>query len=96
MAAFRRVFSCLVCCSHVCVRSAQKINAACRRELSEAFGITFSRLFALNNMPIKRYVDYLRQRGQLEEYMQLLVTSFNVAAAEVCCTLLADLLDFTH
>lgn len=61
-------------------------TATCRRELSEAFGITFSRLFALNNMPIKRYVDYLRQRGQLEEYMQLLVTSFNVAAAEVCCS----------
>jgi Protein of unknown function (DUF3641) len=43
----------------------------------------FSRLFALNNMPIKRYVDYLRQRGELETYMETLVNAFNPAAAEV-------------
>ena len=53
------------------------------QELWEAHGIIFSCLFALNNMPIKRYVDYLQQRGGLEAYMQLLVQNFNVAAAEV-------------
>ena len=53
------------------------------QELQEAYGIVFSRLFALNNMPIKRYVDYLQRRGGLEDYMQLLVQNFNVAAAEV-------------
>ena len=53
------------------------------QELREAYGIEFSRLFALNNMPIKRYVDYLRQRGELERYMQLLVDNFNPHAAEV-------------
>ena len=53
------------------------------QELREAYGIVFSRLFALNNMPIKRYVDYLRQRGELERYMQLLVDNFNPHAAEV-------------
>jgi Protein of unknown function (DUF3641) len=42
----------------------------------------FSRLFALNNMPIKRYVDYLRQRGELETYMETLVNAFNPSAAE--------------
>ena len=34
-------------------------------------------------MPIKRYVDYLRQRGELERYMRLLVDNFNPYAAEV-------------
>ena len=34
-------------------------------------------------MPIKRYVDYLRQRGELERYMRLLVDNFNPHAAEV-------------
>ncbi len=39
-------------------------------ELREAFGIEFSQLLCLNNMPIKRYVDYLQRHGQLQEYME--------------------------
>ena len=39
-------------------------------ELREAFGIEFSHLLCLNNMPIKRYVDYLQRHGQLQEYME--------------------------
>ena len=39
-------------------------------ELREAFGIKFSGLLCLNNMPIKRYVDFLQRRGQLQEYME--------------------------
>eukprot|EP00891_Asterochloris_glomerata_P004575 jgi/Astpho2/4575/e_gw1.00067.422.1_t len=58
------------------------LEAAYKQELKEAYGITFNNLFCLNNMPIKRYVDYLQRRGKLEEYMQLLVESFNVAAAD--------------
>lgn len=37
----------------------------------DAFGIVFNSLFCLNNMPIKRYVDYLQRRNKLEEYMQV-------------------------
>jgi Protein of unknown function (DUF3641) len=69
------------------VVSSQDISTcACdvhRAELGEAYGIVFSRLFALNNMPIKRYVDYLRQREELETYMETLVNAFNPSAAEV-------------
>ena len=36
--------------------------------------MTFDGLLALNNMPIKRFADWLLRRGKLEEYMQLLVT----------------------
>ena len=28
-------------------------------------------------MPIKRFVDFLRRRGELESYMELLVRNFN-------------------
>ena len=42
-----------------------------KQELQEHFGITFNNLFCLNNMPIKRYVDYLQRRNKLEEYMQV-------------------------
>jgi hypothetical protein len=33
-------------------------------------------------MPIKRYADYLAQRGQLREYMGALLAGFNAGAAE--------------
>lgn len=45
-------------------------QASFRVELREAFGIEFSRLLCLNNMPIKRYVDFLQRRGQLQGYME--------------------------
>lgn len=46
------------------------LQALYRVELREAFGIEFSNLLCLNNMPIKRYVDYLQRHGQLQEYME--------------------------
>lgn len=48
-----------------------------RRELRRAFGIEFSKLSCITNMPIKRFADDLMIRGQLQEYMGLLVASFN-------------------
>ena len=42
-----------------------------KEELLQHFGIVFNNLFCLNNMPIKRYVDYLQRRNKLEEYMKV-------------------------
>ncbi len=58
------------------------LQEAYKAELAEAYGISFNGLLCLNNMPIKRYVDYLQRKGQLADYMQLLLGSFNAAAAE--------------
>ncbi|GFH15577.1 Fe-S oxidoreductase, partial [Haematococcus lacustris] len=58
-----------------------KLEESYRTELREAFGIEFSHLIALNNMPIKRYADWLMRRGKLDEYMQLLVDNFSPASA---------------
>jgi hypothetical protein len=55
---------------------------AYKAELADAYGISFNSLLCLNNMPIKRYVDYLQRKGQLADYRQLLLRSFNSAAAE--------------
>ena len=52
-------------------RCAIMTQAAYKQELSSSYGIAFDSLLCLNNMPIKRYVDYLQRRGQLEEYMQV-------------------------
>ena len=46
----------------------------------QAYGITFNSLLCLNNMPIKRFADWLLRRGALAEYMQTLLDAFNPAA----------------
>ena len=59
-----------------------ELEPAYKRELREGFGVEFSSLLCLNNIPIKRYWEWLERRGDLEEYMRLLVDSFNPAAGE--------------
>ena len=48
-----------------------------RRELKERYGIFFSNLFVLANMPINRYEKYLNIIGKLKEYNQLLKDNHN-------------------
>ena len=55
----------------------RELEATYKRELSRHFGITFNKLYTLTNMPIARYATYLRRRGELEAYYELLVTNFN-------------------
>ena len=50
-----------------------------RQELADNFGIVFTNLFTLSNMPIKRFADFLHRRGELATYMDLLVRNFNPA-----------------
>jgi radical SAM/Cys-rich protein len=57
-----------------------------RRELAERFGISFTRLFTITNMPISRFLDDLLAAGRYEAYLQTLVDSFNpVAVGGVMC-----------
>ncbi|HJQ57331.1 MAG TPA: arsenosugar biosynthesis radical SAM (seleno)protein ArsS [Vineibacter sp.] len=51
-----------------------------RQSLEREHGVTFDRLFVLNNMPISRFLEWLQQSGNLESYMQRLVQAFNPAA----------------
>ena len=51
-----------------------------RQSLEREHGVTFDRLFVLNNMPISRFLDWLQQSGNLEAYMQKLVQAFNPSA----------------
>jgi len=55
------------------------LEAKYREELLEHFGIRFNSLFTMTNMPIKRFADFLWRRGELEDYMGLLVRNFNKA-----------------
>ena len=57
-----------------------------KNELMRLFGIEFNNLFAITNMPISRYLDYLIESGNFEDYMDKLVNAFNpTAAAGVMC-----------
>ena len=51
-----------------------------REGLQRNFGVTFNRLFVLNNMPIARFLEWLQASGNLESYMQRLVNAYNPAA----------------
>jgi radical SAM/Cys-rich protein len=62
------------------------IEADFRRELRRRFGIEFNSLYALANVPIGRFRDFLDASGNYEPYMQRLVQAYNpVAAAGVMC-----------
>lgn len=52
-----------------------------QKELFERYGIVFNQLFAITNMPISRYLDYLLNSGNYEKYMEKLLDAFNPAAA---------------
>ncbi|NGP77575.1 radical SAM/Cys-rich domain protein [Balneolaceae bacterium YR4-1] len=53
-----------------------------KRELQRKHDIVFNSLFTITNLPISRYLNFLLMSGNLEEYMEKLVTSFNPSAAE--------------
>ncbi|HEX8116314.1 MAG TPA: arsenosugar biosynthesis radical SAM (seleno)protein ArsS [Pyrinomonadaceae bacterium] len=67
------------------------IEADFKRELLARHGVTFDRLYTIANMPIKRFLEYLRRSGNEERYMRKLVQSFNPSTVEglMCRTLVS-------
>ncbi len=53
-----------------------------KKELMRLFNIEFNQLFAITNMPISRYLDYLIESENYEGYMEELVNAFNPTAAK--------------
>lgn len=57
-----------------------------KQVLKERHGIKFNDLFAITNLPISRFLDYLLQSGNYESYMEKLVNAYSpIAAANVMC-----------
>jgi radical SAM/Cys-rich protein len=48
-----------------------------KADLARNHGVTFDRLIALNNMPISRFLEWLIETGNLQEYMERLTSLFN-------------------
>jgi len=55
----------------------EKLEADYKQRLHEDYGIVFSRLRTLTNLPINRFAHFLERTGQYESYMQLLEDNFN-------------------
>jgi len=56
------------------------------------FGIEFSSLLAITNIPINRFAHALKRDGQLEDYQHLLVNNFNASTVdELMCRHLINL-----
>lgn len=51
-----------------------------RKELDK-LGVFFNSLYTITNMPISRFLDYLLETGNLDDYLEKLVNSFNPQAA---------------
>lgn len=53
-----------------------------KKALLEEFGIHFHQLFAITNLPISRFLDYLIASENYEDYMYSLVEAFNPSAVK--------------
>ena len=58
-----------------------------KKALMDDFGIQFHNLFAITNLPISRFLDYLIASENYEDYMYTLVDAYNHEAVKnVMCT----------
>lgn len=53
-----------------------------KMKLKEQYDIVFNDLFCMTNMPVGRFLDYLTETGNYDDYITELVNSFNSAAAQ--------------
>lgn len=53
-----------------------------KEALYKDFGIVFNNLFAITNLPISRFLDYLLISGNYENYMEKLIAAYNPHAAQ--------------
>ncbi len=58
------------------------IEADFRRELKNRFDISFNNLYTITNMPIARFLDWLRRSKNEESYMTRLINAFNPSTIE--------------
>ncbi|MBX3330059.1 MAG: arsenosugar biosynthesis radical SAM protein ArsS [Nitrospira sp.] len=59
----------------------EAIEAQFKKELRARHGIEFNRLYTITNMPISRFLEFLVESGNYEQYMTRLANAFNPAAA---------------
>lgn len=68
-----------------------QLEADYRRELWSRYGIEFTQLYTITNMPISRFLADLVKQGRYEDYMQKLLEAFNPHTLDglMCRTMLS-------
>jgi len=51
-----------------------------KKELKSHFDIDFNNLFTITNIPISRFLDFLIESGNYDDYMEKLINAFNPSA----------------
>ncbi len=59
----------------------EAIEAQFKKELRTKHGIEFNRLYTITNMPVSRFLEFLIESGNYDQYMTRLANAFNPAAA---------------
>ncbi|NNC82850.1 MAG: radical SAM/Cys-rich domain protein [Flavobacteriales bacterium] len=57
------------------------LEAEFKIKLMDGWGIEFHELYAITNLPVSRFLEYLVASGNYEQYMQELANAFNPTAA---------------
>lgn len=60
----------------------QALEQEFKRQLLRKYDIRFNNLFAITNLPVARFLDYLVESGKYEDYMQTLIDAYNPATTE--------------
>lgn len=67
--------------------SQEQLQSEFKRQLSRKYDIVFNELYAITNLPVSRFLDYLLETGNYEEYMEKLINAFNPATVSgLMCT----------
>ncbi len=53
-----------------------------KKKLLDNFNVSFNNLFAITNMPISRFLEYLMETGNYEAYMHKLLEAYNPSTVE--------------
>ena len=61
--------------------SQEKLQVDYKRVLKDNFDLVFNNLYTITNLPISRFLDFLLKEEKFDDYMQLLLDSFNPSAA---------------
>ncbi|MCH2225437.1 MAG: arsenosugar biosynthesis radical SAM protein ArsS [Crocinitomicaceae bacterium] len=62
--------------------SQEALQADFKKRLKDRFDISFNSLYAITNLPVSRYLEYLVASDNYQGYMEKLVNAYNPIAAE--------------
>ena len=57
----------------------KSLESEFKSQLNRKYGIHFNSLYSITNLPISRFLEYLIESGNAEQYMQTLIEAFNPA-----------------